>query len=282
MTNLEIINKASAELKGISSQPLIESQWILSSILKKPLSDIYQNFLSKDQKEIFLKKVKERKKGWPLAYVLKEVYFFDYAFYIEPGVFIPRPESEKIIQEVLDLNLSHVKAIDFGAGSGSLCLTLLKKIPQSQFIAVEISSPSLKCLKINRKTFNLEERLHILNIDVSSVKLDDAKVFLKEKPNLIVSNPPYVRPQDKNLQKEVRDFEPPLSLFSSEEGMSHVYTWFYKAMELLTINGVYCFEFGYDQGEKVRQFLDKESCTYKIVKDEQGLERIAVCQKGHL
>ena len=282
MTNLEIINKASVDLKGISSRPFIESQWILSSVLQKPLSDIYQNFLSRDQKEIFFKKVRERKQGWPLAYILKEVYFFDHAFYIEPGVFIPRPESEKIILEVLALDLPYLKAIDFGAGSGALCLTLLKKIPQSQFIAIELSSPSLKCLKINRKKFNLEERLHILHKDVSSVELENIKVLLKEKPNLIVSNPPYIRPQDKNLQQQVRNFEPPLSLFSCEEGMSHIYTWFYKAMELLAKNGVYCFEFGYDQGEKVRQFLNKESCTYKIVKDEQGLERMAVCRKGHL
>ena len=279
MSNLELVHKASYDLKFISQRPFIESQWILSSVLQKPLSEIYEFDSSQNQIELFLKKIQARKTGWPLAYLLKEIYFFKHSFYIEPGVFIPRPESELIISEILNLNLSHLKILDFGSGSGALAISLLKALPCSEAIAIEISSQSLKCLQKNKKRFQLQNRLFILNQDISSLKQENVTSLLKNKANLIVANPPYVNPQDRNLKDEVRYFEPPLSLFSGEEGMSHIYNWFSKAMELLQEGGLYAFEFAYNQEEKVCLYLDKIGCKYKIIKDEQGLGRIALCWK---
>lgn len=277
--NKEFIDQACKSLKKISPNPFIESQWILSNVLKKSVLDIHEKHITETEKELFFQKVKQRKQGWPLSYVLKEAYFFDSSFYVDHGVFIPRPESKLIVQEALKLNIPFIKGVDFGSGSGSLAITLLNKKSKSEFLALEISSPSLKCLRVNRDRFNLQNRLHILNQSVSFVTYQNTIWFLKSRPNLIVANPPYIKSGDQHLHSNVRRFEPPLALFSPEEGLFCIRSWFYKAMELLEDRGVYIFEFGYDQGERVADFLSASSLKYKIIEDDQNIKRVAICWK---
>ena len=81
------------------------------------------------------------------------------------------------------------------------------------------------------------------------------------------------------MAEEVKLFEPPLALFSQEDGIAHIYSWFDKAMNLLQKNGIYIFEFGFRQSDKVKTFLDNQKVSYKLHKDLLGWNRVAFCVK---
>jgi len=129
---LRLIQYAHYSLKDFSSQSFLESQWILSAILKISPAELYQKkggVISEKQKNKFLEKIEKRKQGWPLAYIMQEAYFFNRCFYIKPGVFVPRLESEQIVQKVLQLKIKHIRGIDFGSGSGNLALAIVDGAP---------------------------------------------------------------------------------------------------------------------------------------------------------
>ena len=145
-------------------------------------------------------------------------------------------------------------------------------------MAVDIG-PSVKVLKKNRRFYGLTRRLKILEQDVCKLEKKPLISFLSGLPDLIVANPPYIKEKDDMLTREVRLFEPPLALFSSDEGMAHIYTWFDKAMNLLEKGGGYVFEFGYNQNDKVKRFLNRQKIDYKLHKDSLDWDRVAVCIK---
>ncbi len=281
---LSLLEISRKKLKTVSLNPYQESVWILSQVLKVPPTNLYLkecNEISLAKENIFLSKVEKRKQGWPLNYILEEKWFMGENFFIQQGVFIPRIDSELIVRCGLKINKSPIRAIDLGAGVGTLCLSLLRQIPKSRFVAIEMSQKSVECLFKNSISKKVQERLKILKKDVSYLTRADFLDFLNGSPNLILANPPYIKPSDEHLDREVYRFEPPLALFSDKEGMGHIYSWFEKSMEFLESNGSYIFEFGYDQFEKVKTFLEKrkELKSFHIFKDKSGIDRVAVCIK---
>ena len=284
MKAVELLQKSKKELKEVSFNPYQESLWILAEVLNLSTSDIYlkKEDLSKDQKQLFFDKIHKRKQGRPLEYILREKFFFKKKFYIEEGVFIPRQETETLIYWVLNnIQETELNAVDFGAGSGPLCLTLLSSFPKSIFVALEISSESIKCLRRNSESFKVRDRLHILQKDVCRVSRKELVQFLKTPPFLIVANPPYIAPGDSSVSRETYFFDPPLALFSDRGGMGHIFSWFKKAMSFLSSKGIYIFEFGWNQLAEVKQFCNgqKELKSYEIHKDSSGIPRIAACFK---
>ena len=284
MRATELLQKSKKELEKISSQAYQEGLWILADVLKLSTSEVYfeKENITLKQQNLFFDKVKKRKQGEPLEYILQEKVFFKQKFSVDNGVFIPRQETETLIHWVLNyFQKARLKIIDFGAGTGTLCLTLLSLLKESECIAVEISNKAIECLKKNSRAFDMEKRLHILKKEVCQVSTKELLSFLGEEPFLIVANPPYIDPKDPSINKEVYFFDPPLALFSDKEGMGHIYSWFHKAMDLLSSNGVYIFEFGWNQSKKVREFFHEQKalCSYEIHKDPAGNPRMAVCFK---
>ena len=285
MKPADLLQKSKQELKTVSVHPYQEGLWILAKALNLSPNEIYleRDSVSEEQQSIFFNEIQKRKRAEPLEYILQEKIFFARPFYVERGVFIPRQETEILVQWVLK-NISssgEVKAVDFGAGAGALCLSLLSHLLNSQLAALEICSQSIKCLKKNSQSFQLEERLHILKKDVCRVQTKELVKLLGKAPSLIVANPPYIDPQDQSLSPEVYFFDPPLALFSDQGGIGHIVSWFKKAMELLSPKGIYIFELGWNQEDQVRAFCEKQTelKSYKIHKDSMGYPRMAVCFK---
>ncbi|MCY4512872.1 MAG: peptide chain release factor N(5)-glutamine methyltransferase [Bdellovibrionales bacterium] len=283
MNTAQWLEKGCKELKEVTSNPLFESQYLLSSVLNVPLTALHfkeNQILSPDSQKEFLKKIQLRKKGFPIAYITGEKEFFKRRFYVGAGVFIPRPETEGLMEAALNLQ-EPLKGVDFGSGSGCLALSLTLERPDSRFIAVESDSLAYTYLKKNHREWKLNQKVKLLNQDVHLLTLEQVELFLRGKPNVIVANPPYVDQNDEQLEGFVKQFEPPAALFSDQEGLAHIYSWFSKAMELLQSGGVYIFELGYSQNKKVRNFLDEKNQlkSYKIYKDLQGWDRVAVCTK---
>ncbi len=279
-----LLQKAKQELKETLAHPYQESLWILAHVLNLPPGDLYleRESLRPAQQELFWSKIQKRKRGAPLEYILRETIFFNKKLYIEEGVFIPRPETEAIVKwAAKNISDSRLKAVDFGAGSGALGLAILSLFPKSKCAAFEISGKSIQCLKKNRKAFQAEKRLAVLQKDVSRACPQSLARLLGGPPSLIVANPPYIDPKDPSLSQEVYFFEPPLAIFSDQKGMGHIGSWLKKAMECLKPRGVYIFEFGWKQLEPVQKLCDKQEdiSFYEIHKDESGKPRLAVCFK---
>lgn len=286
MTISNILQKAKKELALVSSQPYQESVWLLAHTLNIESKDIYLESveISPKKNERFWQIIQKRKKGCPLDYLMSEKHFLNHKFYVEPGVFIPRAETETLVNRIFKEYPKNkaLKFMDWGCGSGTIALSLLSYFFKSKCLAVEIHPPSLNCLKKNQKSFKItDERIKCFDKDVSKIQKEDVNLFFKSPPDLITANPPYIDPKDKSISFEVYWFESPLALFSDQKGVGHIYSWFYKAMELLPPLGVYIFEFGWNQSSLVKKFLDKQKNLkhYEIIKDSLGYDRSAFIVK---
>ncbi|MCZ0933374.1 MAG: peptide chain release factor N(5)-glutamine methyltransferase [Oligoflexia bacterium] len=180
----DLLQKAKTELKSVSHQAYQESLWILSHTLNLPAHQVYLDKMSITQKqeEEFWLKIKQRKQAVPLEYILKEKFFLGHKFYVENPVFIPRPETETLIEWACK-NISKntpLKFADFGAGVGPIALSILSYFPNSEGVAIELHPKSIECLKKNSLNLKLQDRLYILKKDVSNIQPEDlCRLYLK-------------------------------------------------------------------------------------------------------
>ena len=183
----------------------------------------------------------ERTQGKPLQYITQEQEFYGRPFRVAPGVLIPRPETELLIE--LALQNEPTQIFDIGTGSGILAITLSLEWNIETY-ATDLSGPALAIAQANAKT--LGARVHFVQSDL-------AAAFAPQSFGAIVTNPPYVPSVDQpTLQKEVRDWEPPEALFSGPDGLDH-----YRRLEpvcrrLLRPRGWLLGEFGQGQSQALQ------------------------------
>lgn len=218
--------------------------------------------------------VNRRCGGYPLQYLLGEWEFFGYPFKVGEGVLIPRPDTETLIEQVLDYcseqNITAPKIIDLCSGSGCIAITLKKQLPDAQMTAVEISDDALKYLRENVKLNNAD------------IKIVQGNVLSKEcrelfsNIDIIVSNPPYLTDEDmRTLQKEVA-CEPALALFGGNDGLG-----FYRAItELwkssLIFGGALFYEYGMGQHDDVSEIMKANGfAEVQLREDTAGILRTA-------
>ncbi|MBC6415732.1 MAG: peptide chain release factor N(5)-glutamine methyltransferase [Bdellovibrionales bacterium] len=274
----------------VSSQPYQESLWLLSHLLNEKKSFSHENEIlqkiylgqikiTEKQEQIFWDKIQRRKNNYPLDYLLERKHFLNHSFYIQPGVFIPRKETEVLVTKIFKQYPQNqaLKIMDWGAGVGTIALSLLAYFFKSECFVVDIHEKSLDCLKKNKDLFGFKDRVFILKEDVSHLKKEN---FIKSV-DLIVANPPYIDPKDEKLHSQVYWFEPCVALFSDQKGMGHIYSWFYQALDFLKSGAYYAFEFGWNQSQLVRDFLKtQKNISYEILKDSLTYDRVAfVCKR---
>lgn len=182
----------------------------------------------------------ERTQGKPLQYITREQEFYGRRFTVGPGVLIPRPETELIVE--LALRNEATTVLDIGTGSGILAITLALEWERPT-VATDISAAALRLARANAEA---------LGAPVQFVQADLAAAFAGHSFDAIVTNPPYVPAGDgPGLQREVRDWEPPTALFSGPDGLDH-----YRRLEplcrrLLRPGGWLLGEFGYGQAAAI-------------------------------
>ncbi len=193
--------------------------------------------------------VKRRTSGEPIAYILGESEFYSIKFKVTPSVLIPRPETELLV----DLALERIpldipcKILDLGTGSGVIAVTIAKYRGLSSVTAVDNSVDAIAVAKENIAY------LGINNVNV--IKSDWFGALTKEKFDLIISNPPYIAPDDPHLgQKDLR-FEPELALVAGQDGISCIQTIISSAISYLNIGGWLLLEHGYNQAKICKQLL---------------------------
>tara|TARA_B100001121_G_scaffold175180_1_gene152742 strand:+ start:2341 stop:3183 length:843 start_codon:yes stop_codon:yes gene_type:complete len=236
MKYIEILKKAQKDLtrKSILT-PALDAELILSNILKIKREKLILNLQKKidsNHLRLFNLFIEQRKKNIPIAYILKYKHFWKSTFYVNNSVLIPRPATELIVEKVLEKvpKDQSFKFLDIGTGSGCILISILLERPKSTGIGIDISPSAIKVAEFNAKMQQLKNRIKFINSDVDK--------FFAYKYDIIVSNPPYINKFNfKNLQKDVKDYEPKVALDGGLNGISMIKKVIEKSSILIKKNG---------------------------------------------
>ncbi|ORL44227.1 peptide chain release factor N(5)-glutamine methyltransferase [Zunongwangia atlantica] len=213
----------------------------------------------------------------PIQYIIGETEFFSLNFKVAPGVLIPRPETEELVQWILDevslQQKSDLKILDIGTGSGCIPISLKKHLPKAQISAIDISEEALKIAKINAE--QNEVSVDFIQQDILSAEK------LPQQFDIIVSNPPYVRELEKaEMQQNVLQHEPETALYVKDENPLLFYKKITKlAQEGLAKNGMLFFEINQYLGEETKAMVEDHGFNAELRKDMFGNFRMLKAQK---
>ena len=257
MTIKETLRKGIIELKINNIQePSLKARLLLQYILNKPRQYliIYDNKqLTLRQEVNFFKGIKKLVKGIPLQHITHSQEFMKMTFYVNEDVLIPRPDTEILVEEVIKIakRINAKKILDLCTGSGAIAVSLAKYIENSQITAVDISDKAISVAKLNAKNNNVENQ-------ITFVESDLFKQLPKEKYDIIVSNPPYIKKEIiKSLDKEVQN-EPKIALDGGYDGLDFYRKIINNADEFLKFTGYVCLEIGYDQKDDVLELFESK------------------------
>lgn len=263
--------------------PRLEAEHLLAARLGCDRLKLFldaQKIVSEACRDGFLQDLSRRSAHEPLQYITGEVAFCGMSFSVSKEVFIPRPETELIVEEALNLPVPPEKILDLCTGSGALAVVLAASFPNAAVIATDLSADALKIARLNAKKNNCASQITFLRGDLFEplVKEDIPGGGF----DLIVSNPPYISEADREtLPPEVRDYEPALALFAEDEGRAFYRRILYEAPSLLNDAGMILLEMGFDQSEWLRHFVANEinsserKLDLSFISDWAGIERIA-------
>jgi release factor glutamine methyltransferase len=254
-----------------------EAEFFVRQVLEISLTDLVlkqEKELTPEQQTDFLKKAQRRAKGEPLAYIVGYKDFFKERFLVDPAVLIPRADTEILVEECLQLQPRPQRIADLGAGSGCIGLSLLKEWRQSHLTAVDVSQEALIVAKENARRLDLLSRVDFVLGDV--LAQDFSEPF-----DLIVSNPPYIAPDDSRLENSVKNYEPHLALFAEEEGLFFYRRWTAWAQGQLSQGGWLLYECGEGQALDVQSIcLQNGFKNIKIIKDLSAKDRVIAAQRS--
>lgn len=226
-----------------------------------------------EQYQLALSIVERRERREPLQYCLGEAYFRGNRFLVRPGVLIPRPETEHLVDAVLNRisKQKPVRLLEIGSGSGIIAISLLLECPSLSMLAVDISATACAVTRQNAELYKVAERL--------SVVCTDWRQLAKENPGRfegIVSNPPYIAPAQKSsLLPEVLAWEPAEALFAGEDGLSFYTDLAVQAADFLVPGGFLACELGHGQYQDVARLWQEHGWDLGLaVKDLDGIDRV--------
>lgn len=257
MTIRETIKKGMIDLKinGIA-EPQLKARLIMQYILNKPRQYLLvydDKTLTLRQEVDYFKSIKKLINGIPIQHITHIQEFMKMEFYVDSNVLIPRPDTEILVEEVIKIakKIKAKKILDLCTGSGAIAVSLAKYMQESDITATDISKNALNIAKLNAKSNNVENKITFIESDL----FDKIR---KEKYDIIVSNPPYIKKEIINkLQKEVQN-EPKIALDGGYDGLDFYRKIINTSYEYLKYNGYLCLEIGYDQKEEVLQLIENE------------------------
>ena len=277
ITVLEVIKLSTEYLqkKGVES-PRVNAEILLAEILKCKRLDLYLAFdkpLAEKELSDYREAIRKRGLRIPLQYIVGSVEFYGLKLLVNENVLIPRPETELLVENIInESNKSlNIKVLDIGVGSGNISLSILKNISNANVVAIDISELALQVAKKNAELNLLQDRIEFKICDIMNDSLNELGKF-----DVIVSNPPYVSETDYDtLEPELKMFEPKIALTDNSNGIS-----FYKKIievsdKILTKPGKLFFELGMGQSMKVKTLFEQKGFSnINISKDYSGTDRI--------
>jgi release factor glutamine methyltransferase len=277
ITVLEVIKLSTEYLqkKGVES-PRANAEILLAEILKCKRLELYLSFdkpLAENEVQIYREAIRKRGLRIPLQYIVGNVDFYGLKLIVNEQVLIPRPETELLVEKIINESdkSANLKILDIGSGSGNISLSISKNLPNSKVVAIDISENALAVAKQNAELNSLQERVEFKLFDIMKDDLNSLGKY-----DLIVSNPPYVSENDyDNLEPELKNYEPKIALSDNSDGVS-----FYKRIievsdQILNKPGKIYFELGIGQSKQVQNLFEQKGFNkITITKDYSGIDRI--------
>ena len=269
MKTFELLKIGSDRLKEKKIMSFnLDSELLLTKVLKKSRQDILQNLNQKIHKNHFQKfsyLINRRSTHEPVAYILKKKEFWSKLFYVTKDTLIPRPETELMIDQLLKKykNKKNISILDMGTGSGCIIISLLSELSNSVGVGIDISHRALEIAKKNAINHCVNTKIKFLNISLSK--------YSNKKHDVIVSNPPYICSREfQCLSEDIKKFEPRIALDGGNDGLDLIKKVIYKTNEILKINGTLALEIGNKQFWKVSKILIKNNFKIESKVNDYG------------
>lgn len=262
------------EKKGITS-PRTNSEILLANILNCKRLDLYLRFdqpLKETEVELYRQFIARRGKYEPVQYIVGNTEFYGLTIDVNPSVLIPRPETEILVETILNQTKVMVgtRILDVGSGSGNISIALGKNLPDAEITSLDINEEAIKLAQHNANKNNVSNIKFVNGSIISNGILSD------QQYDIIVSNPPYVSIEEyPGLQKEITLYEPVNAVTDNEDGLK-----FYKkisefSMDRLVNGGSLFFEIGMGQSTHVSSIMTENGFQeINVVKDYQQIDRV--------
>lgn len=278
----DIIKNSMDQISGISSTPMLDSELMVAKALGRDRLYVIIHMddeLGEELADKIQAMVEERKSGRPLQYITGHQEFMGLDFYVSEGVLIPRPDTEVLVEKVMEFakEFDSPRILDIGCGSGAISVSLAKYVDSSRVWSVDISKKALEIGKRNARSNGVEDRIEFWESDLFR-KFEGEDIEFE----IIVSNPPYIRRADiQELHVQVKDYEPKGALDGGVDGLDFYRKIVDQGRKYLVSGGYMAFEVGHDQAEDVAMIMENSSSfeNISVYKDLPGIDRVVIGKK---
>lgn len=290
MSNISVAQclQRAVELESVSDSARLDIELILSYILQKNRTWLFtwpEKILTTEQSETFHIFFNRRKSGEPVAHIIGQREFWSLPLSVNNSTLIPRPDTELLVESVLELFANDApkqkrRCLDLGTGTGAIVLAVASEKPDWQLLGVDKSADAIALAEKNRIALQFDH-VTMLQSDWFSALSVHQNETVAQQFDVIVSNPPYIDPQDPHLSQGDVRFEPRSALIADNNGLADIELIIQQSWDYLCAQGWLLLEHGYDQGAAVRDLL----CARGFVqietrRDLGGNERVSIGRKG--
>ncbi len=282
--NIENALKEAIEIlqKNSVASPILDARILIQHVTSLSREDVIfkalQINLSENQQKKYFDLIDQRAKKIPLTHLTNNREFFANNFYVDENVLDPRPDSEALVEMVIEKfnKFSTLNICEIGCGSGCLIISLLRHFENCLGLALDISNKALVIAQKNADTNQILNRINFIQSDLFK-NLQNDQIF-----DIIISNPPYIPTNDiENLQDEVRLYEPRIALDGGLDGLDFYRKIAEQSQKFLKNNGDIFLEIGYNQHQDVKNIFENNNFKYiDFKKDLSGIIRILQFQKN--
>ncbi|WP_299380339.1 peptide chain release factor N(5)-glutamine methyltransferase [uncultured Kiloniella sp.] len=259
--------------------PRLDVRLLLAETLSVDTSYLFgypEKLLNDGQFRHFQAMINRRLKREPVSKIIGRKEFWSLEFKVSRDTLDPRPDSETLIEAVLESlvdKTESIKILDLGTGTGCLLLTLLSELQAAKGLGIDISDKALAIAKDNAEALGLSDRV--------AFQLGNWCDGVKDGWDIIISNPPYIGEDEKKiLSPEVLNYDPALALFAENNGMKDYQTFIPQAASILKNNGMLVVEAGHTQAEAINALMsDAGLMVYPAKKDLGGIARACIARK---
>ena len=260
--------------------PRMNAETLLMFVLGVNRAFLYahpERELTTEEKSRYDEVISQRAAGVPSQYITGHQEFWGLDFVVSPEVLIPRPETEHLVETVLELawEVPRPRIVDVGTGSGCIALALANELKSAEVYGVDLSADALEIARANAARLQLDGRVRFLQSDVLEALAEESDF------DFVVSNPPYVGLDEADkVQRSVFEFEPRMAVFAGEHGLDVIRPLIDQAQSALKPGGWLAMEIGYSMRDAVLALLNPTLWDEPmVVPDLQGIPRVVAARK---
>jgi len=266
------------KLRDSSSSWKLDAELLLANAMNSNRANLLarpEQELTSEQEVLFEKALERRLQGEPVAYILGKKGFWDFELSVDKRVLIPRPETELLVERALicleGREEEELELADLGTGSGAIAIALAKHSNNWRVTATDISTDALDLARANADSLNLK--------NIQFLKSSWCEQLYDNKFDIVVSNPPYVAPEDPHLQQDGLNFEPTLALVAEGTGLAELSKIAQQTPMHLKEDAWLLLEHGFQQASSVAALLEQNGFTeISCWQDLAGLDRVTSAQ----